>query len=62
MNEKCGFCKHFVSYAVIYEDPLEDYEIGECHVDIIYPVPSEKCGIGYDDDACENWETNNDVI
>lgn len=56
MDKKCGSCKYWKSYAAIYFDDLESHDCGECHVNNVYPVPSEKCGIIYDNNACENWE------
>jgi len=51
----CKTCKFFRSYADIYYDDLEPYDIGECHQKNIYPVPSENCGVHWES-SCENWE------
>lgn len=59
--EKTGrTCKYFLSYFELYDlDPLEPDDIGECHVINTYPIPSEKCGIGWDC-SCDKWEKRND--
>ena len=54
-DKTCGTCKYWNSYAAIYFDDLEPHDCGECH-EGEYPYPSEKCGISFDNDACENWE------
>ena len=54
MEKTCSTCKHFRSYACIYEDPLEPDDCGECHRGD-YPYPSDRCGIGWDHN-CEDWE------
>ena len=51
----CKTCKYFISYEDIYEDPLEPYDIGECHVENKYPISSELCGITWKDN-CDKWE------
>jgi hypothetical protein len=58
--ESCGTCKHFQSYAAIYEDDLEPHDIGECHHDVTHLPPPEKCGI-HDDNSCENWESEKNI-
>ena len=50
----CKTCKHFWSYEIIYEDPLEPYDVGECHRGK-YPWPSDQCGITWEN-SCNNWE------
>jgi hypothetical protein len=50
----CKSCEYFYSYEDIYEDNLEPYDIGECHIDNVYPVPSDKCGVKWED-SCENY-------
>ncbi len=52
---KCGTCNYFNSYAAIYYDDLEPYDMGECHHAIEGIPPSDQCGISIED-SCENWE------
>jgi hypothetical protein len=46
--KKCGRCAHFRSYADIYEDPEEDFEMGLCNQDGKY-LSQEQVSI---DDGC----------
>ena len=55
MDKKCKTCKHFRSYASIYEDDLEPHDIGECYFDVTHLPPSSQCGINIDC-SCKNWE------
>lgn len=54
-EDTCGSCEHYLSYACIYEDDLEPYDVGECHKGA-YPYPTDQCGICEDDEKCNDWE------
>lgn len=56
----CKTCKFFASYADIYnDDEYEPYDLGECRQKNIYPIPSDDCGIGWED-SCEHWSSEDE--